>query len=532
MARKPSKKKEEVQISSSNSELTVEQVYDVLKFAQSIYGGFPGVYTPDLVNARLRDVTLSPIQATADKITTALNDPKSNEQNLMGYSEWFELTSMLYKRILLFFSGMLSFDLNYVCVNADEKDYTSPAYIKDLKIARDFFDRFNHKQEFKVSLKQMLRNEAFFGILRDDGAEKFTIQELPKDYCKITGRFDSGGLLFDFNFQWFLNPTISIDMYPRIFKRMFNDVYNRNSQKPYNPASTMDARTGNFVLWHQTSPTDGFVAFKLSPEIATLVPFLSPIMPDIVLQPVIRELQKNSYIQAASAILLGQVEFLKDSKASVKDALSLDPTTLGKFLSLLKSGIPDAIKVGAAPLANMEALQFEGNDKIYNSYLQTSAASSGVNSRLLYSFDRQNLTETRLSMDVDTNILKPVYFQFENMLNFWVNRKTKKFKFKFMLEGFENSLNRDERFEKANKLADSGIVLEQKFASAMGLSPFDFRRMLEETRANKFVEKLTPILKSNQMPGQGRPEKSENDLSESGGETRNSGTNEDKEEGL
>jgi hypothetical protein len=529
MAR-PKKKAEMALPASEKKELTKEEVYDVLRFAQSLYGG---LYTPELVNARMRDITLSPIQATTDNITTALSNPKENERELMGYSEWLELNSMLYKRILLYFSGMLSFDFNYVCINADgEKAYQSPKYQSDLKIVRDFFDKFNHKENFKTALKQMLRNEAYFGILRDDGRDKYVLQELPKDFCKITGRSAEAGLLFDFNFQWFLNPTISIDMYPKIFARMYYDIFEKNGKPKYNPASQLDSRTGTFVLWHQTSPNDGFAAFKLFPEIAALVPLLAPIMPDIILQPAIRELQKNSYIQAASAILIGQVEFLKESKASVKDALTLDPVTLGKFLALLKSGIPEAIKVGAAPLANMEALQFEGNDKIYNSYLQTTAASSGVNSRLLYSYDRQNLIETKASLDIDINILRPVYSQFETMLDFWVNKRTTKYKFKFLLEGFENTLSRDDRFEKAMKLADSGIVLEQKFASAMSMSPFDFRRMLEEGRANGFVKNLTPILKSNQMPSSsgGRPKMEDDDLGDAGGETRGNGTDDERVE--
>ena len=37
-------------------------------------------------------------------------------------------------------------------------------------------------------------------------------------------------------------------------------------------------------------------------------------------QPVIRALQKNSYIQEASKIIFGQVEFLKDATSKVKDA--------------------------------------------------------------------------------------------------------------------------------------------------------------------------------------------------------------------
>lgn len=521
--------------STANNEevlLTKQEVFDVLRFAQSLYGGYSNVYTPELVNSRLKDVTMSPQVATAEKINAALQNPKENEQNLVGFNEYLELTSMLYKRMLLYFSGMLSFDWTYICTNAeDDKDYNSSAYRKDLAVVRDFFDRFNVKESFKMALRQMLRAETFFAVLREDG-NKYVLQELPQQYCKITGRFDYG-LVYDFNMYWFLQPSVSLDMYPKVFKKLYNKVFGSSTTSGYNPAARVDGRTGTYVYWTQTSPKDGFIAYKLLPEVATNIPFLSPYMSDTILQPVIRELQLNSYIAQASKIIAGQVPFLKDAKASVKDALALDPVTLGKFLALMKAGLPSVIKIASAPLENIEGIEFSGDNEIYDSYLSTSASSTGINSRLLYSKDRQNILETKTSLDVDLNILRPVYYQFENSLEYWINQKTKKFKFKFVLEGFETSLDRDARFEKVNKLADSGIVLEQKFASAIGMNPFDFRRMLAEGKANKFVDKLTPILKSNQMGANreaGRPSVSDDSLGDSGADTRNVGSNEEKEE--
>ena len=519
--------------SSENKEILISEseVYDVLEFANNLYRGvYPGVFNPQLVNSRLKDITLSPQKATLDKINSALNDPKNSEQELIGMSQWLELNSLLYKRLLLYFSGMMSFDWTYTANVKDSKEYKSPAYKKDLQIVQDFFDKLDVKSEFKVCMREMLRNEAFFGILRTDG-EKYTIQELPQDYCEITGRFDSG-LIFDFNMFLFSQPGISIDMYPYIFRKMYDEAY-ENGRIKYNPASDLYHRTGNYVYWVQTSPVDGFVCFKFFPEIGTRVPFLSPFMPEAIMQPIVRELQMDSYIAEASKIVAGQVPMLKDTKASVKDQISLDPSTLGKFMALIKSGLPNTIKMIAAPLEDIRGIEFKGDNSIYDSYLSSAAGSSGINSRLLYSKDRPNILETKLSLEVDTNILKPVYAQFANMLDFWINKLTKKYKFKFHFEGFENSIDRDERFEKVNKLADSGIVLEQKFAAAMGLSPFEFRKFLEETKANGFVDSLTPILKSNQMggaEGAGRPTKSDNKLSESGSDTRSAGSNDEKGE--
>lgn len=516
--------------------LSEQQVYDVLQFAENAYRNmFGGMYTPELINARLKDITMMPQIATSEKIQSALSNPKENEQNLIGYSEYTELTSMLYKRILGYFANIMAFDMNYVPVNIkDDKELSSKAYERDLAIVQDFFDKFNHKKEFRTAMKQMMRNEVFYGVLRDDtGGERYVIQELPQTYAKLTGRY-SHGLLFDFNMYWFMQPTVSLDMYPKVFKKLMDKAFVDAQILRYNPAVDIDHRTGNWIYWVQTRPEDGFVAFKLFQEIATIVPYLAPLLPDMVLQPVIRALQTDSYIAEASKIIFGQVEFLKDTSAKVKDALSLDPVTLGKFLALMKAGLPSAIKVAAAPLADTKGIEFKGNNEMYNSFLQTSAAVSGTNSRLLYSFDRQNILETKLSLDIDQNVLRLVYAQFEDFLSYQINKRTKKYKFKFILEGFETSTDREERKKSVGELVEMGIVIDQKIASAYGMSVFDLRRQMAESKANKFVDALTPILKANQMSGKegtaGRPAKPDSELGDEGGNTRSSGTNLEKGE--
>lgn len=515
---------------SKEIKISEEAVWDVLKFANNLYtGAYPNVYTPELVNSRFKDVTLQPQIATLDKINKALSSPKESEEELIGYSQWLELNSILYRRILLYFSGLLSFDWNYVSLNVkSEKEYKSKNYLRDLDIVQTFFDKFNVKEQFKVVMREVLRNETYFGVLRTEG-EKYILQELPRQYCKLTGRFDYG-LLCDFNLYWFLQPSVSLDFYPPFFKRMYRKFIESRGRQ-YDPTLPVGSRDSSWVYWSQLDPKDGATVFKLFPEIGANVPFLSSFMPDAVMQPLIRSLQTDTYIAEASKIIVGQVPFLKDAKSSVKDALALDPVTLGKFLQLMKSALPAIIKIASAPLENISALEFTGNNEIYDSYLSTAASASGINSRLIFSKDRQNLLETKLSLDVDQNVLRPVYEMFATMLEYWINQRTKHYKFKFIFEGFETSVSREERLTTVFKYAESGIILEQKFASAYGLSPFDFRRMLAESRANGFVDRLTPILKASQTPaGAGRPAKADGDLGEGGSDSREAGSNEEKKE--
>lgn len=515
------------------------EVFDMLKFAADYYNTYAG--NPLLINSRMKDVTLSPIIATAEGIDKALENPKNSETQLVGYGEFMELTSMLYKRILLYLSGMLSFDLTYSCTNATkESDYTSKPYQNDLSKLTEFLDAFDVKKEFKIAVRQMLRNEVFYGILRDDG-DRYSIQELPKDWCIITGRWDYG-LLFDFDMNWFLQGGVDINMYPPVFQKMYEKAFHKKTAEKYNPSLPVAERDGSWTKWVQTSPKDNFWAFKFNPEIATKIPFLAPMFPDVVIQPLIRKLQTNSYIASASKLLVGKVPMLDKSVkgASVKDSVAITPDMLGKFLALLKSGLSEAVKVGAAPLEDMQGVSFPLDTPFYQDYLKTTTSSSGVNSRLIYTLDKNNAIESQLSINVDEFLMMYVYPQFADFLEYHINNLTKKFKFKFQLEGTEFFTNRKERLDTQITLADRGMVLPQKIAAAIGMLPHVFERQLMEGRASGFVKNLTPLMNAMMVTGgkpqsasgakaeKGRPKSADNNLSDSAEQTRTDGGNLEK----
>lgn len=511
-------------------EITQEQVFDVLKFASHLYGNYSN---PLLINSRMKDITLSPVIATADAVDKALENPKSNENQLVGYSEFFELTSMLYKRILYYLSGMLSFDVTYTCTNiSKDTDYKSKAYRDDLLTLTNFLDSFNVKKEFKTVARQIIRNEVYFSILREEG-DKYTLQELPKDYCIITGRWDYG-LLFDFDMNWFLQGGVDINMYPSVFKKMYSKAFIKQDDK-YKPSTPVNERDDAWVKWVQTSPKDGFWSFKFNPELATKIPFLAPLFPDVVVQPLIRKLQTNSYIASASKLLIGKVPMLDKSVkgASVKDSVAISPEMLGKFLALLKAGLSESVKVGVAPLEDMKGVSFPLDAPFYQDYLKTTTSSSGVNSRLIYTLDKNNAVESQLSINVDEFLMTYVYPQFSDFLEYYVNKRTKKFKWQFTFEGTEFFTNRSERLETQMTLADRGMVMPQKIAAAIGMLPHIFMRQLDEGRLSDFIDKLTPIQTSftmgkTQQKENGRPKSKPSDLSETAEQTRTDGGNVEK----
>lgn len=526
------KKRIEVQGEENNVPLSEEQVSYMVEFARSIASQYPQLYNPLMTNQRMQDLSLSPLTATSEGIEKALKDPKQNERNLIGYSENLEITDMLYRRLILYLSGMMSFDLDWVCINADEKDYKSASFKKDYVEVIKFLDRFNVKEEFKKILRQMVRKEAFFGQLRTEYDQKYTIQELPEQNCLIVGRYPYG-LLFDFDMSYFMNGNVSLDMFGSKFKEFYNEVLSNGDVGKYNPSAGIDIRTGNYTYYVQTSPVDGFVCFKLFEELASRIPLLAPMFPDIVLKPLYRKLSTNSYIQAASKVIVGSIPYLKgDTKgANTKDAFAISAENLGKFLALLRSGIAQEISVGAAPLDNISSFEYRMPDRNpLGDYTQITASTSGVNSRLIYGYDKQNLEETRNSISADEFLMEIVYSQFSNFLEFHINRRTKNFKWKFLLSGSEFDTSKRKKLEDAMSLSDKGVFIPGMFAASMGVQKQDLERMLMEAKANKWDEKLLMIMSPFQMSGKdanvnGRPRKKESELTDSGAQTQEDGGN-------
>jgi len=537
-------------------ELTESDVWDVIKFSRSMSGLYGNQFmTPDMINSRLKDISLNPMEITQVKLDNAMKSPKDNESILQKFSQELEIQSMVYKRLMTYLSSMLSFDITYTS-DVDEKEFDTPRYRSDLKLAEDFLEKFEYKKELRIVVRELLRNDAYFGCFVET-KNKYILQELPSEYCKITGRWE-GGFLFSFDMSWFMQSGVDINMYPSFFKRKYNQLWGSKKKKQrYIPSISPELRRGSSWTQWVDIPTTFGVCFKLSPELATRLPYFLPLFNDLVLQGLMRNLQKNANMAAASKMIMGEVPMLnKDAKASVRDSIAISPELLGKFMALVKAAVSSSIRVASAPLQNITPISFDSETDIYESYLRTTLASSGINTNLLFTSDvKTNSIETQLSLNVDEQMMTSLYEQFNYFMDYFINKRTKRFKFTIAFEGTEFFLNRQDRFETAVTLFNMGMVLPQKIAAAIGMRPSQFRKQLESARLNKFLEKITPPsveqarkleeisptsenktnnpiskkISTKDAPGvkakRGRPLKKDSELDDEGQETRDGGGN-------
>jgi hypothetical protein len=510
--------------------LSEEEVNFAINYANSLSGaGFYGnAISPLLLNEKLKQLNLNPLQATEDTLTKALQNPKDNEKALQSFSQDFENQSQIYKKLIEYLGTFLSFDLTYDCINAKYSDYTSPKYQKDLDVVKDFTYRLDYRSAFTSVVQEMLRSEAYFCVPRFE-KDAIVLQELPSspDYTLINGRW-SYGTLFAFNLYWFMQPGVDINLYPDFFKQKYLDLFGSGKQNGYNSHLPPELRGDSSYIFWQDVPVDVGWVFKFNPNLAARIPYMSGLFLDLIQQPFMRALQKNINLAAATKVILGEIPMLnKTTQASVKDSFAISAKNLAEFLAVVKSAIGDAVKTASAPLQNIQGINFTRED-IYNPYLKTSLATSGVNTNLVFTSDvRPNIFESQSSLNVDENVMTNLYSQFEKFMNYQINKNTKNFKFNIKFQGTKFFNNRQLRFEKQTTLMDKGVILPQQLAASLGLNIFEFQHELDEARANKFVDNLTPIISAFQQSGKdsGRPQKSDSKLSDSGEQTKSDGEN-------
>ena len=490
--------------------LTKEQVNDVLnawdflEFSNTYRNQYynSGYYTPDVINRQIKNINMNPIEATIEGIEQALKSPKDSETILRNYATNLEIQNMYYKRLIRYNSDMPCWNLNFDVVNLKkDSELKSKEFKDDLNILDDFCNKFNFKEEFSVALRQMIRQGVFYCILRDDG-DKYVLQELPPDFCIITGRHDYG-LLFDFDMNWFIgNYGVDINMYPKVFKKMYRDIFRKITNK-YNPSSPVDNRNSTFVYWHQCSPSDGFWAWKISPELATIVPYYSALFTEMAMQPTVRRLQEDKYFIEASKLLVGIIGMNKDNKSgNANNQINITPDILGKFLGIARQGLASQIGLTALPMDDIKAVEFNTKERnMLTEYIKNITDQSTASSASLLDDNKLNVHQSKLASAIDENFIMSIYPMFANFIEYYVNQRTKKYKFKITLCDFNTPDNRSERQSRFKDMAQMGIVDFQNVARIYDITPFELNRRLSISKSMGFENKLTSLLSlNNQSP--------------------------------
>jgi len=533
----------------TEEKLTDDQLFDTLTFAQSLNNRLVGLYSPWTQHELLVNLNNLPASApTHEKIDKALASIPVDEETLQRYSEFFEVFDMIYNKVIEYYEGILAFDLRITCKNyKSAEELASKEYKDDLKRVYKFLDNFSYKQEFRKAVRQMLRTDSAFYWFRDSEGtydkdanaldvsklRNFSLQIMPQDRCLITGYCNKSTPIFDFDMDYFLNANVDIDLFDPWFRTAYNNMFGSGAKHPYIPHSQLKARKGIYDNYVQTSPTNGAWCFKFNINNFSAIPPLAGLMRNIVDNDTVAKLQIDKDMISAYYLLAGEIGMMEGLKSGDKtNQTKFSPQMLGEFMGLVTTGLKNNVKPVAMPLENIRGWQFtDSNPSSVKNQIGTSSALGNSASSLIYHDGSMSQAELQNAILTDYNRMSKLYPQFENFLEFFINKKTKKYKFSFKFTGSTYDFERDKRQSAIKDMASLGLTLgESAWASAFGFEPQEFSRLLDEAHYGDLQDKLTILANLNTMNTTdvgntraqgGRPKVDDSELTDKGEESRN-----------
>ena len=509
--------------------------FDPTSFARSYAKGYGTAYTPSMQNAIMKDLTLNPLKSTSERIEQALADAKNNEDFLISTGQQFYLTNQIYKRAVDNLSNLNAYNLLLRCVNAKSKaDYKSAAFKRDYKAVKEFFAKFNYREQFNKITFMLLNNETHFVLFRDDmDDENYIFQDMPYQYCKLTSR-STHGLQYDLDFTYFMGTMANLDFYPKSVRKSYADIMKGGKDNQYDPAASVGHRNNYTALWGQLdADIHGAYAFKMNADYIANVPYLTGMFAEMALVPVFRSLETSQSMASAAKIITSQWGMLNDGKISRADSFEVNPTTMGAILGAVAASLDKAIKVVNLPSRKIDSVEFTNTNKEqYEKFNKNIASMIGGGGSSLFSTNKATTIENNIALSIDENLMANIYPQYEAFINHQLSKICKKFFFKVKLSGSNTYLNREYRTKSAFDAGQSGVVSAQKIAHAFDMDIFELEDELDFTESLGFEARLKPLLSSYTMSKEdannkspGREKKSDSELSESGAETRENGTN-------
>ena len=501
-------------------ELSQSDVNDVLNFAAQLYG-YNRYSGTTAQNQRIMQMTLHNGQKVDMKqIKDAMTNLQADPEQLRAFSEFMESFDSLYARMLMYYGNLLSWDLNFVCRNATPKELQSDAYKQDVKRIYKFLDRFDYKKQFGESLLRVLRYGVDFVWMRDslgsydntgeiildeDGTSKkkrknvYALQQMPSRYCKITG-FSEYGPTYDLDTSMFLNYGVSPDLYDPVIMDYISDVQNCNDMN-YNPTNPWTKRNGTEGMYHQTDPQDGAWCFLYDQTRPDARPPFAPSFIPCLNSYEMMMAQKNVDLAAAKGILFGEIPLLDTSKSgNTQNQTAYSPKTLAQFMKLVKEGLDEIVTAVALPTTDNRFAQVErdGVEDIYSDTISATARNMVSADALLYTTEKPIAEELHIQVEVDYNMVSRLYEQYANFLNYFVNKKLKKFRFNFSFDGCTQTFLRSKHKENILALANVGMVMNPEYyARIVDMRPHDFVRSLEAGHYGNLQSLLTPLLNAN-----------------------------------
>lgn len=458
---------------------------------------------------------------TKDDINTYLSNVSKYASNLRQASDYFYISSGIYKNVVNAFSNLATLD-NVILPSSKTLTRSGD------KSYQGYYDKVNSYADsinIKLTTRNILKSVAKYGVYvayeRSDGSD-FYFQTLPIDYCRIKYKVGNDFQL-EFNFKYFDKFFNKEDLdfawtvYPKEFKSLYNRYKSdRKSSKPE---------------W-QMLDIKKTICITADDDDVYFVPMFTGTFEAILNNEEYKDLIKLGQTLDISKLIVQKVPTDKDGNILMpKELVQFFHNELKRILPEGASGVTTPMEIADVSFANTNQSKEELLAKAERGAFVSSGFSSSIFS--------ENGGNTGLQMNIEyvTSNIFAILEKIEDMFNRKfrgvANTKTYEFRLKFHRT---TNINIGENFDRAFKLLSVGGAIQPIF-SLLGFDVETYTTMLQVENDLGIKDLLTIPQSMHTQNGSdsqqsdptndkkvGNPKKSEKDLTDAGVKSRNADT--------
>lgn len=439
-----------------------------------------------------------------DDVTNWVANPEKYEKQLRNLSRFLYDSSSHYKRLIQYFSTMLTFDYIVMPYGLKANKITEKLKqnIQDKYVnVANYLETMNLKHEFlKVCEKAWVDDAVYLYEYRLD--DSYFLETLNPDYCQING-IEDGCYVFSFNFKYFDSYPKELDRFAPEFKEKYL-IYKANKKD---------------FKWQEIDSANS-MCLKINENIDYCIPPFAGVFEELYDIEDYKLLKKAKTELDNYLLLTASIPYRDDKTAENAFALSLD--IANQYFDMMSEALPDQVGAILSPFKDVEAIKIDKNDKNADRVMEAESAlynSAGV-SQLL--FNSQGATGSAMTKSIvaDEAVSFKVLRQFER----WTNKKLKDFNkgIKFKVKFLDiTKYSSDSYIQNLKDGASLGLPVKLQYCAALGMSPVEVITMtILENDVMDITNTWKPLVSSFQTNANdgsdGRPKGNEDDLSEGG----------------
>jgi len=456
---------------------------------------------------------------TKENLTTFLKDPIKNSKNLQALSAYIYDSSTHYRRLINYYAKMATLDYY---VEPFDLDLSKKVNVKTFKNAyqkaSSYVELLNIKHEVGKALVTAWKIGTFYGY-EVKTKDSYFIMELPYQYCQISGIYD-GVMTFSFDVTYFDKYPEQLEFYPKEFGRLYKKFKNDG------------------LKWKEIDPKNT-VCIKIGEDSYTDLPPFIGVLADLFDIADYKELRKINEVLGTFRFIVEKIPIRENSEKN--NDFSIDLGTVKMFHNKTASLLPDEIGIFSTPF-DIDVVEFskdKTNKDTVDEAEQSLYTASGT-SQLLFNSVKSTQSGLAKSINVDESEIFLTLRQLERIISTKIKDEIKG-SFKFRLKILNNTIfNKKENIEMYLKNAQFGLPVKTILCASLGLSPSATTSMaFLENEVLGLNDSFIPLSSSHTQTSKennsdedknGRPNSSDEEISEKGTEQREREDNANREQ--